>query len=78
MISLKLALAMSHAHERGIIHRDLKPSNVLMMSDGTPKITDFGLAKFTTEHSPELMTITISVDFTKLTMAMTKDSDHIE
>ena len=49
-VILKLALAMQHAHERGIIHRDLKPSNVLLMSDDIPKITDFGLAKFTTDY----------------------------
>jgi hypothetical protein len=40
-----LARAVHAAHQKGVIHRDLKPGNVLLAADGTPKVSDFGLAK---------------------------------
>jgi tetratricopeptide (TPR) repeat protein len=41
-----LAQAVHFAHRSRVVHRDLKPGNVLLTADGTPKIADFGLAKF--------------------------------
>jgi serine/threonine-protein kinase len=41
----QLCAALQQAHEAGIVHRDLKPSNLMVLKDGTLKLTDFGIAR---------------------------------
>jgi serine/threonine protein kinase len=43
-IAIQFAWGLAYAHEQGLVHRDVKPANVLMVPDGTVKVTDFGLA----------------------------------
>jgi ABC-type oligopeptide transport system substrate-binding subunit len=46
----QICLALEHAHERGIVHRDLKPENVLIDSEGSAKLMDFGIARSMTSR----------------------------
>ncbi len=42
---MQIAKALEHAHSRGIVHRDIKPHNVMVLKNGSVKVTDFGIAR---------------------------------
>ena len=43
--------ALEHAHSKGIIHRDVKPQNIMLLADGSIKMMDFGIARFSRAQS---------------------------
>ncbi len=54
LYALPILEGLAHAHEHQVLHRDIKPSNILVTPSRVPKISDFGIAKLTTDIQPGL------------------------
>ena len=68
-IGRQIADALEYAHIHGILHRDIKPSNLLLDSQGTAWITDFGLAK-----ASEQLNLTVTGDVVGTVKYMSPES----
>ena len=60
--TVQILRALQHAHDKGIVHRDVKPQNIMLLSDGTIKITDFGIARFSRSETKTLTKLSADAD----------------
>ena len=79
-ITAQIAIALELAHRHGVIHRDIKPDNIMFDVDGTPKLADLGVAKFTDDEHRTTVTTTGMIIGTPAYMAPEQmmDSHHID
>ncbi len=50
-LTTQILKALNHAHNKGVVHRDIKPHNIMLLQDGTIKVTDFGIARLTDKQT---------------------------
>lgn len=56
---MQILRALQHAHDKGVVHRDIKPQNIMLLENGTIKVTDFGIARFSRSETRTLSDSTI-------------------
>ena len=79
-ITAQIASALDVAHRNGLVHRDIKPENIMFDADGTPKLADLGVAKFTDDEHKTTVTTTGMIIGTPAYMAPEQmmDSHHVD
>ncbi|MBQ8782228.1 MAG: Stk1 family PASTA domain-containing Ser/Thr kinase [Clostridia bacterium] len=56
---MQILRALQHAHDKGVVHRDIKPQNIMLLENGTIRVTDFGIARFSRSETRTLSDSTI-------------------
>jgi ABC-type oligopeptide transport system substrate-binding subunit len=74
-VARQVCSALEHAHAHGLVHRDLKPENVLLVPDGTAKLSDFGLARSVASRVTSAGTIVGSVFYLAPELALGQEFD---
>ena len=75
-IAYELALALDYAHSKGVVHRDIKPENIIISTQGVPKITDFGIARFRKHLKKQRHALVGSSRFMSPEQVMGREQDH--
>ena len=75
-IVYELALALDYAHSKGVVHRDIKPENIIVSTQGVPKITDFGIARFQRHLKRHRLALVGSSRFMAPEQVLLRDQDH--